>query len=182
MVANSWSVVRADDGRLPRTPRDFEGPYYPLGPRNHTNDLIIGDARDRVLSFSGQVVDTSGSPIGNALFDFWHADPLGRYKHPRDTSPGERWAEFLYWGEAIADENGRFQLRTYVPGDYGSRPAHIHFKIWFNEKALLTSQVYFAELGGPRGASRSRSAPELQTVHLQDDVDNAVRAELQIVV
>lgn len=182
VIANAWAPAWADGDALRKTPRDYEGPYYPQGPRNRTNNLIVGNPRDRVLNFSGQVVDTRGVPLKSAMFDFWHADPLGRYLHPRDRSPGERWDDFLYWGETKTDTDGRFNLRTYVPGDYGSRPPHIHFKIWSNKNALLTSQVYFSQLGGPRGASRSRDAEQHQTVQLQDDGDNASRAHFQIVV
>lgn len=182
VLANSWGLARAGDGPLARTPRDYEGPYYPLGPRNETNDLIVGEARDRVLRLSGQILDTQSAPLADAVFDFWQADPLGHYKHPRDASPGERWSEFLYWGEARSDDEGRFDLRTYLPGEYGTRPAHIHFKVLSNDKALLTSQMYFADLGGPRGASKSRAASERQTVNLHEQGENTVRAELQVVV
>lgn len=182
VFANTWSAARADGGMLARTPRDYEGPYYPVGNRNQTNDLIVGDARDRVLKFSGQIVNTRGEPLANSLFDFWQADPLGRYRHPRDRSPGERWDDFLYWGEAMTDSEGKFEFRTYVPGDYGTRPPHIHFKVWSENKALLTSQMYFAELGGARGASRSRDANKRQTVNLHDDGGDSVKASLQIVV
>ena len=182
VFANTWSTTRADGGVLARTPRDYEGPFYPVGSRNRTNDLIVSDAHAGVLNFSGQVVNTQGEPLANCLFDFWQADPLGRYKHPNDRSAGEGWDDFLYWGEAVTDSEGRFGFRTYVPGDYGSRPPHIHFKVWFEEKALLTSQMYFAELGGARGASLSRDADQGQTVNLHDDSDNSVRGSLQIVV
>jgi protocatechuate 3,4-dioxygenase beta subunit len=153
-----------------------------VGSRNRTNNLIDGEAHDRVLNFSGQVVDTRGEPLANCLFDFWQADPLGHYQHPNDRSTGERWDDFLYWGEALTDSEGRFEFRTYLPGDYGSRPPHIHFKVWSEDKALLTSQLYFAELGGARGASLSRDAHQRQTVNLHDDSDNSVRGSLQIVV
>lgn len=182
VIMNPWYAARSESGLLPKTPRDYEGPYYPVGPRNQTSDLILGEPRDRVLNFSGQIVDVQGNPLVNAVFDFWHADPLGRYKHPRDRSDGERWPDFLYWGEAQSSDEGRFELRTYVPGDYGRRPPHIHFKIRSNEKTLLTSQVYFAELGGPRGASRSNDALDRQTVSLVDDGGKIANAELQIVV
>jgi protocatechuate 3,4-dioxygenase beta subunit len=182
VFANIGSTARADGGVLAKTPRDYEGPYYPVGSRNRTNDLIVGDVHDRVLNFSGQVVNTQGEPLANSLFDFWQADPLGHYKHPNDRSAGERWDDFLYWGETLTDAEGRFGFRTYVPGGYGSRPPHIHFKVWSEKKALLTSQMYFAELGGARGASLSRDADQRQTMHLQDDSDNSVKASLQIVV
>lgn len=182
VFANLWIPARADNDVLPRTPRDYEGPFYPTGPRNATNDLIVGEPRDRVLEVSGQILNTKGEPLADALFDFWQADPLGHYKHPRDRSKGERWSEFLYWGEARTDAEGRFDLRTYVPGDYASRPPHIHYKVWSNEKSLLTSQMYFAELGGARGASRSRSGAERQTVSLRPQDENTVHADLKVVV
>jgi protocatechuate 3,4-dioxygenase beta subunit len=164
-----------------RTPGDYEGPYYPLGPRNRTNDLVIGEPRDKVHSFRGAVVDVNGEPYVGALVDIWHTDPLGRYKHPRDTTRGERWGDFLYWGESRTDDNGEFAFRTYVPGAYGRRPAHIHYKIWRNKQRLLTSQVYFSETGGARGASRSPSKADLQTVSLDADGDG-VKSYFQVVI
>lgn len=164
----------ASGNPLQRTPSDYEGPYYPVGSRNHSNNLVIGEPRARILSFRGQVVDLEGTPLSGVLIDIWHADPLGRYRHPRDRSAGERWDDFLYWGESLSSDSGEFEFRTYIPGDYGRRPAHIHYKVWQGDTRLLTSQVYFAELGGTRGASRSESATDLQTVSLEPDGDGAV--------
>lgn len=180
VLANNWAA-HAESG-LKKTPRDYEGPYYPTGPRHRTNDVVVGEPRSQLLNLTGRIVDTDGAPLRAALFDFWQADPLGRYRHPRDRTPGERWDDFLYWGEATTDDDGRFSVRTYVPGDYGGRPAHVHYKVWSKKKSLLTSQIYFAELGGARGAARSSAADEQQTVNLQNDGENAVRAELQVVV
>lgn len=182
VLANPLMQALAADKQLPKTPRDYEGPYYPKGPRNPTNDLISGEPRSRVLSLSGEIVRTDGTPLQGAVFDFWQTDPLGRYKHPRDRTAGERWNDFLYWGEAQTDDNGRFALRTYVPGKYPPRPAHIHYKVWFEDAAILTSQMYFAELGGAQGASQNLLADERQTVHLLDSGENAVRTTLQVVV
>jgi protocatechuate 3,4-dioxygenase beta subunit len=182
VFANIWTTARAEGRVLVRTPRDYEGPYYPVGSRNKTNDLVVGDVHNTVLNFSGQVVNARGEPLVNTLFDFWQADPLGHYNHPNDRSAGERWDDFLYWGETLTDAQGKFEFRTYVPGDYGSRPPHIHFKLWSEDKVLLTSQVYFAKLGGARGASLSRDADQRQTVNLHDGSDNSVKASLRIVV
>ena len=69
------------------------------------------------------------------------------------------------------------------PGRYGGRPAqHIHYKVWVEGREVLTSQIYFDELGGDRGLARSSEAAALQTVHLvQVDGDN-VRALIDIVI
>ena len=171
----------ASEASLPRTPRDYEGPYYPVGDRHKTNNLVVGKPRDQLLFFRGRVVDVYGEPVVGCLVDIWQADSKGRYQHPRDTTPGERWDEFLYWGEMLTGANGEFEFRTYVPGPYNRRPAHIHYKIWRQRRPLLTSQVYFRQTGGTRGASRNAAKADLQTVALLPDGDD-LSCSLRIVV
>ena len=166
-----------------KTPRDFTGPFYPVDPRNRTNDLIASAPRTEVLHLSGRVLAPNGDPFEGALVDIWQADPEGRYKHPRDRGQDRLLEEFLYSGEAATDARGEFAFRTYVPGRYGSRPAqHIHYKVWVQGREVLTSQIYFDELGGDRGFARSSEAAALQTVHLIQVDDDNVRASIDIVI
>ncbi len=168
---------------LPRTPRDYTGPFYPKGPRNPKNDLIVGEPRAEILHLSGRVLAPNGSPHPGVLVDIWQTDPNGRYKHPRDREQDNLMDGFLYWGEALTDAEARFRFRTYVPGRYAARPAqHIHYKVWQDRKELLTSQIYFDELGGARGLARSERAAALQTVSLERIDDNSVAAGLDIVI
>ena len=165
-----------------KTPRDFTGPFYPRGPRIGATDLIVGEPRAKVLHLSGRVLRTDGSPRSDVLVDIWQADPNGRYKHPRDGGQDQLMDGFLYWGEATTDADARFRFRTYVPGRYAARPAqHIHYKVWQGERELLTSQMYFAELGGARGLARSAKA-ELQTVKLERIEDGNAAAAIEIVI
>ena len=148
-VLASVPVAAGED--RPKTPRDFTGPFYPRGPRIGANDLIVGEAQADVLHLRGLVVAPDGSPHAGVLVDIWQADPNGRYKHPRDSGQDSLMDGFLYWGEATTDAEARFEFRTYVPGRYAARPAqHIHYKVWDGDRELLTSQIYFAELGGTR--------------------------------
>lgn len=174
LAVSPVAFLLADNGELSRTPRDYEGPYYPVGPRNPTNDLVRGEPRDTILSFNGQVLSPAGGAYRAVRIEIWQTDPLGRYKHPRDPNDGEPWSDFLYWGEAVTDDDGRFGFRTYVPGAYGRRPAHIHYKVWQHERRLLTSQVYFHETGGTRGESRDPSRGDLQTVTFEPARDGLV--------
>ena len=168
---------------LPQTPRDFTGPFYPRGPRNKKNDLIVGEPQAEVLHLAGRVLAPDGSPRPGVLVDIWQADPNGRYKHPRDRGQDELMEEFLYCGESLTDAEARFRFRTYVPGRYAARPAqHIHYKVWRGREELLTSQIYFEELGGARGFARSENAASLQTVSLEPADDIGVAAELDIVI
>ena len=91
--------------------------------------------------------------------------------------------EFLYWGEVVTDDSGTFAFRTYVPGSYAARPArHIHYKVWAGEQELLTSQVYFAEFGGPGRQARSRDAAALQTASVNPTGAGEVAADIDIVI
>ena len=167
----------------PKTPRDFTGPFYPRGPRIGASDLIIGEPEADVLHLRGLVLAPDGSPRPDVLVDIWQADPNGRYRHPRDSDQDSLMDGFLYWGEATTDAEARFQFRTYVPGRYAARPAqHIHYKVWAGDRELLTSQIYFAELGGTRGLARSDEAAALQTVKLEPVGEGSVAAEIEIVI
>ena len=153
-----------------RTPRDYEGPYYPVEPRSIENVLVSADAArgqfaGHYLLFEGEVVTPDGEPYDGVNVDIWHTDPDGRYKHPRDRTPGERYAEFAYFGMTPTDRNGAFEFLTLMPGRYGWRPAHIHFKVWRGSQHLLTSQLYFQQRGGTEGKSMNSSGT-MQTVRL----------------
>ena len=179
-VLASVPVTAAEE--RPKTPRDFTGPFYPRGPRIGASDLIVGEPKADVLNLRGVVLTPGGSPHPAVLVDIWQADPNGRYKHPRDSGQDNLMDGFLYWGEATTDAKGRFQFRTYVPGRYAARPAqHIHYKVWAGDRELLTSQIYFAELGGTRGLAQSSEAAALQTVELQSVGEGSV-AEIEIVI
>lgn len=170
-------------GQLLKTPRDYTGPFYPRGPRNRTHDLIVGTPRADILQLAGRVLSPDGEPRAGVLVDIWHADPQGRYKHPRDRGQDRLMEEFLYWGEAVTDDSGAFGFRTYVPGSYAARPArHIHYKVWADEEELLTSQIYFAEFGGPGRQARSRDAAARQTASVKPAGAAEVNAEIDIVI
>ena len=184
MSLESWPVPSAlAVSERPKTPRDYTGPFYPRGPRNRTSDLVVGTPQHEILHLTGRVISPNGTPYAKALVDIWHADPNGHYKHPRGRGQDKLLEEFLYWGESVTDENGRFTFRTYVPGSYAARPAqHIHYKVWSKRKEILTSQIYFAELGGDRGFARSAETAKLQTIHLVSVDESNRRAEIEIVI
>ena len=169
---------------LPKTPRDYTGPFYPRGPRNRTNDLIMGNPRTDVLNLTGRVLTPTGTPHTGVVVDIWHADPNGRYKHPRDRAQDELLEEFLYWGESTTNASGAFTFRTYVPGRYAARPAqHIHYKVWTEDREpLLTSQIYFTQLGGAGRYARSDGTTELQTADLLRETDRFLSANINIII
>mmetsp|Transcript_32339 Transcript_32339/g.54110 ORF Transcript_32339/g.54110 Transcript_32339/m.54110 type:complete len:270 (+) Transcript_32339:3-812(+) len=103
-----------------------------------------------VVFFHGTVLNDLGAPVSGALVQFWHADANGIYKHPQCLkSRGSHdllLPNFQYYGTAATDETGGFDFTTYRPGVYPSRPVtHIHYKVWYEEKDVLTSQFYFQD-------------------------------------
>ena len=180
LLSSPLAALGAEDV-LAKTPRDAEGPFYPVGPRNKTNNLILGEPRDDVHFFRGNVMNTFGEPLRGVLVDIWHTDRLGRYRHPEDSTQGERWDDFLYWGEAFTDDDGAFEFRTYVPAAYGRRPAHIHYKIWQNRKRILTSQVYFRNHEDSRNTSRLKRKSDLQIVTLEP-IDGGISSHIRVVI
>lgn len=170
----------------PRTPRDFEGPFYPVEPRNENNVLVQAGAgnskfKGHYLRLSGEVVTQDGQPVRDAKVDIWHTDPEGRYKHPRDREQDDLHPEFAYFGLTPVDAEGTFVFHTLVPGRYGGRPAHIHYKVWRNDIRVLTSQIYFRQHGGTENKSMSRTG-SLQVVDLEEAQDTDYRVFYRIVV
>ena len=79
------------------------------------------------------------------------------------------------------DERGAFEFYTLVPGYYGGRPAHIHYKIWRGDNQVLTSQIYFRQRGGTKGKSQLRTGTT-QIVSLDKGTDTDFRIFYRIVV
>ena len=173
--------------QLVRTPADYEGPFYPVTKQQDIdNDLIhvqgqIGVAKGDILNLSGLVVNTGGEAQKNCIIEIWQTDPQGRYKHPGDSTPGERDPYFQYWGAAITGSDGTFFFKTVVPGGYNPRPAHIHYKVLQDGKIILTSQIYFTKPNEKTRLPSMTSQIELQTVNLKPTATGEFEAFFRIV-
>jgi protocatechuate 3,4-dioxygenase beta subunit len=170
-----------------RTPADYEGPFYPVTRQEDIdNDLVqvkgqSGVARGDILHLSGVVMNTRGEAQKNLTIEIWQTDPKGRYKHPGDSTPGERDPNFQYWGATTTDAEGRFFFRTIVPGAYNPRPAHIHYKVLQGGKVILTSQIYLKEQIQQTRLPSMTSQIELQTVDLKPVNDGEFETFFRIV-
>ena len=75
------------------------------------------------------------------MLDFWQADDKGRYDN----------SGFRLRGHQFSDAEGRYRLRSVVPGLYPGRTRHIHVKVQPRDGGVLTTQLYFP------GESKNRS-------------------------
>jgi protocatechuate 3,4-dioxygenase beta subunit len=148
---------------LTLTPEQVQGPFYPLPddiPLDKDNDLVrINDnttaATGTITYITGRVLDSSGSPIRNALVELWHADNGGNY--PYSTGPGPNPAadpNFAGFGQFLTGSRGAYRFRTIKAGLYPGRARHFHWGITVpGQMTRFATQTYWA--GEPGNATDS---------------------------
>ena len=119
------------DGDEP-TLAQTEGPFFkPSSPERV--ELIEAGMAGQPLELTGLVLTRGCKPVAGALIDFWQANDKGEYDN----------AGFRLRGHQFTDADGRFRLRTIVPGVYEGRTRHIHVKAQPKGGQILTTQLYF---------------------------------------
>lgn len=179
-VAIAGVTAAAATPLVAETPRQIEGPFFPNRPQPEKDaDMTrlqgrAGRAQGEVVDITGRVVDEAGQPVAGALVDIWQANAAGRYAHERDTNPKPLDPDFQGWAQLLTDADGRYRVRTIVPGAYPAsdtwtRPPHIHFKVARRGFRELITQMYFD--GHPL------NAPD----RLLNELGEAERAQLTLV-
>ena len=156
------SLVRIDGGvaqaPLPATPAchdgdeatllQTEGPFFkPSSPEQA--ELIEKGMAGQPIELVGFVLSRACKPLGGALLDFWQADDQGRYDN----------SGFRLRGHQFSDAEGRYRLRSIVPGAYVGRTRHIHVRVQPRGGRVLTTQLYFP--GEPKNRSDGLFRSEL---------------------
>ena len=162
------------------TSSNVEGPLYRPGSPVLDTPAVLDHAEqgDDALQLSGRVVEAgTGTPVAGAILDIWQTNQHGLYENQDAAQP-----EHNLRGRVRCDADGRYEVRTVVPGPYriattggpvlalltslgrhDTRPAHIHVKASAQDHEALTTQLFIA--GDP---------------WLEDDVIGAVKPELVI--
>jgi protocatechuate 3,4-dioxygenase beta subunit len=142
-----WSVPGAFAEELLRTPQQTEGPFYPDKlPLDTDNDLIIVNdhttpALGEVTHLNGRILNSSGSPLRNALVEIWQVDNNGVYLNTRDQH-AKRDSNFQGFGRFMTGSSGEYYFRTIKPVAYPGRTRHIHFAIKLKGHDKWTTQCY----------------------------------------
>ena len=114
------------------TLRQTEGPFFkPSSPERI--ELLEAGMAGQPIELVGFVLSRACKPLPGALLDFWQADDKGRYDN----------SGFRLRGHQFADAEGRYRLRSVVPGVYVGRTRHIHVKVQPRGGRVLTTQLYF---------------------------------------
>lgn len=131
-----------------QTPRQVEGPFYPVDlPLDTDNDLIlINDdltpSAGQITHLSGRVLDTTGQPIRNAMVEIWQVDHHGVYLHKGSNGAERRDKHFQGFGRFLTGTTGEYYFRTIKPVAYPGRTPHIHFAVKMKGHKKWTTQCY----------------------------------------
>ncbi|MEM7078636.1 MAG: hypothetical protein AAF513_08415 [Pseudomonadota bacterium] len=145
------------------TPEQIEGPFFIPGPLRAD---IREDRQGIELALQINVARAGDcAAIEGARVEIWHCDAAGRYsaypeglgRNPFDTiaylrratgsgghAPPENDKRYLR-GAAHTNVAGQVTFTTIFPGWYEPRVAHIHAKVMIDERAYLTTQLYFPD-------------------------------------
>jgi protocatechuate 3,4-dioxygenase beta subunit len=162
------TTVGQTTSMLALTVSQTEGPYFKANSPERTT-LVDDTTQGTLLTITGQVLDVNGTPVGNALLDFWQANDGGQYDNSGYNMRGHQYT----------DENGNFTLTTVVPGLYPGRTRHIHVKVQAPNGPILTTQLYFP--GEARNNTDGIYDPSL-LLNTQSNADGSESATFNFVV
>jgi len=129
------------------TPAAIPGPYY-FDPKLERRDITEGHP-GAPLRMRFVVMDAANcTPVSGGRIDVWQTRADGYYsgypgqgdKQNVDTSGGT-----FMRGTQIADARGEAWFHSVYPAWYMQRTVHVHFKIFIDDKAMLTGQMYFPD-------------------------------------
>lgn len=153
-------------GELAQTVHEIEGPYYRLGAPQRNVLLEEGDRPELVVS--GRVLNERGTPIPHAVISLWMSDHEGNYD----------MVGYRYHGYFFADEDGRYEFTTIIPGCYEPREAkHLHVKVQGDSRPV-TTQLY---LEGEPGTEDDAYYTEASLVRCRVDDDGVKRGTFDFV-
>jgi len=86
------------------------------------------------------------SPSPTRSSKSWQCDANGRYRHPGDTSLFGRARDvgFQGYGRTVVTADGGYRFRTIRPVAYAGRAPHIHVRVNYADREVLTTQLYVA--------------------------------------
>ncbi|MGA6167357.1 protocatechuate 3,4-dioxygenase subunit alpha [Amycolatopsis magusensis] len=131
------------------TPSQTVGPYLSIGLPWDDGPEVVPEGTPGAIVLRGVIHDGNGVPVPDAMVETWQADADGRFDHPDD--PRGRVAGFRGFGRCPTDEQGRWSIRTVVPGAVpgtGGRTQAPHIDVSVLGRGLLhrvVTRIYFPE-------------------------------------
>ena len=127
------------------------GPFFP--PRyvdEGANDLTVFEGRaatGEAIEIQGRVIQEDGAALENLVIEIWQPDAAGIFRHPADPRHAQADPNFLGWGRAATDNQGRYRFRTIRPGAPQGRQPHINVMLMFSGLMRILKTTMFFEEG-----------------------------------
>ena len=122
----------------------MEGPFY-LDPKLVRSDITEGK-HGAPLVLNLQTVNANDcAPLQGARVDVWHSDGLGVYSGYARQESGSTKGETFLRGTQFTGADGEVHFATIYPGWYPGRTPHIHFKVFADDRSVITGQLYFPD-------------------------------------
>ena len=155
--------MKREPANLHETPSQTAGPFVHIGlapkaagleggGKELGQDIAGPNAKGDRITIRGRVLDSTGSPIKDAMLEVWQANSTGIYAHPEQAGAVEEG--FRGWGRTMTDfETGVWQLATVKPGPVpvagrdGARMAP-HMLVWIVARGInigLHTRLYFGD-------------------------------------
>ncbi|MFZ2005253.1 MAG: protocatechuate 3,4-dioxygenase subunit alpha [Stellaceae bacterium] len=142
--------------KLIPTPGQTVGPFFALGlDRPEWADMTRGKPSGDRIVIEGEVRDGDGAPVPDAVIELWQANAAGRYNSPADEQTDKQIdPNFIGFGRAATDGQGRFKITTVKPGAVPGRGNALqapHINVAFFARGLLKqlfTRIYFADEAG----------------------------------
>jgi protocatechuate 3,4-dioxygenase beta subunit len=116
------------------TPPNVLGPFYKKRAPETAMLRAAGDP-GMPLSVSGQLFNTRGQRLSNAVVEVWQTDHFGHY----DVDG------YGYRAKLRADSSASYKFESVMPGHYPSRVCqHVHYLVTAPGHKPLITQLYFA--------------------------------------
>jgi protocatechuate 3,4-dioxygenase beta subunit len=126
------------------TPEAMEGPFY-FDPKLVRSDITEGK-QGASLALTLEIVEAKDcAAIPGARVDVWHADALGLYSGYARQETGSAKGETFLRGTQFTGAGGEVRFTTIYPGWYPGRTPHVHFKVFVDERSVITGQLYFPD-------------------------------------
>jgi protocatechuate 3,4-dioxygenase, alpha subunit len=132
------------------TPSQTVGPYLRIGLDWARGADVVPPGTPGAVTVCGILYDGAGTPVPDGMIETWQADPAGRFAHPDDPRGAAEPAVpgFLGFGRSCTDADGRWEIRTVLPGalpaEEGEQAPHLDVSVF--ARGLLdrvVTRVYF---------------------------------------
>lgn len=129
------------------TPQAEEGPFY-SDPKLVRSDIAEGKP-GVPLTLRLRVIEAGPcTAIKGARADIWHCDAKGLYSAfpgQGDAHNIDATSKTFLRGTQMTDEAGWVTFDTIYPGWYDGRTTHIHFKVFLDDRTVLTGQTFLPD-------------------------------------